>query len=442
MDCSTLAAFRRDLYGCFGNGRDALMNTCDALLTEISARSLPELSLSPFFTRRWPSLYEAFEDGIVDQQALQRLFVGTAASSAQGRWVLAADATPITRPQSPTARDRTYVHVPNLPAGSKPVAPGWQFATLVALPQTPSSWTTILDNRRIESGQTPGQAVAGQLQELSPLLPDDALVVCDGGFGNPTFLALVAHLPQGKLLRTAKNRTLYRPAPPRTGKKGAPKKDGDAFALPDATTHGTPDEEWAGTDDEGHTCEVACWHHLHFQKCREAEVSLLRVSRPASSNTAREPQTLTAREPQTLWLLWQGADMPPLGEIPSLYRRRFSIEHGYRFDKQCLLWEQPRLRTPEKFETWTQVVSAVHNQITLAHSLTPGQRHPWESRRREPTPAQVRRACGRIIAQLGSPAVLPQVRGKSPGRACGAVIAKAARFKTIFKQTGCKKSLV
>lgn len=447
MDYSTFSEFRCELYHCFGHAKDALMNTCDALLTEVTARSLPELSLSPFFARRWPSLYEAFDDGAVDRQALQRLYVSAlprhdGTNEQSKRLVLAADASPIVRAQSPTARDRTYVHVPNLPPMAKPVAPGWQFATVVAVPEEPSSWTTVLDNRRIESHQTPGQVVADQLRELWPLLPPDALALCDGGFGNPTFLSLVHHLPLGErinlLLRTAKNRTLYRPAPPRTGRRGAPRKDGAPFAMQKAATHGTPDQEWAGTDGEGRACEVACWHRRHFRKCREAEVSLLRVCRPGAPETEREPQTL--------WLLWHGAgkndDMPALSEIPSLYWRRFSIEHGYRFDKQNLLWERPRLRTPEKFETWTHIVSAAHNQITLAHSLTPGQRHPWESRRREATPQQVRRACGSIVAQLGSPAAPPRVRGKSPGRACGALIQKAPRFRTIFKQANCKKSLV
>jgi hypothetical protein len=323
MNCSTWSEYRNDLYDCFGHAKDALMNTCDALLTEITAHSLPELSLSPFFARRWPSLYEAFDDGTIDRQALQQLFVSALPLPSEARLVLAADATPIARPQSPTARDRTYVHVPNLPAGAKPAAPGWQFATVVALPQTPSSWTTILDNRRIDSGQTPSQVVAAQLQELSPRLPDDALVVCDGGFGNPTFLSLVHSLPQGKLLRTAKNRTLCRPAPPRTGKRGAPKKDGERFALADPATHGLSDEQWTG-DDQGRSCEVTCWHHLHFKKCRAAEVSLLRVCHPDTGETPRPPRVL--------WLLWHGATMPPLCQIPSLYRRRFSIEHGYRFD--------------------------------------------------------------------------------------------------------------
>jgi hypothetical protein len=90
MECSTLADFRQKLYACFGNARDALMNTCDALLTQTNARSFVELSLSPFFVRRWPSLYEALEDAQIDRQALETLFVQAAGQPGAGsRMVLA-----------------------------------------------------------------------------------------------------------------------------------------------------------------------------------------------------------------------------------------------------------------------------------------------------------------------------------------------------------------
>ena len=69
MDCSTLAQFRRTVYACFQRAADALMNAADALLTETSARSLAELSLSPCFEREWPSLYEGFQDAKIDRNA-------------------------------------------------------------------------------------------------------------------------------------------------------------------------------------------------------------------------------------------------------------------------------------------------------------------------------------------------------------------------------------
>jgi hypothetical protein len=62
MDFSTLADFRRKTDACFERAEDALMNAADALPTETPARSLAELSLSPFFQRNaqmrrgWPKL--------------------------------------------------------------------------------------------------------------------------------------------------------------------------------------------------------------------------------------------------------------------------------------------------------------------------------------------------------------------------------------------------
>ena len=60
MNLTTLQTFRHAVYECFERAGDGLFNTIDALLTEDRARSFPELSLSPYFERRWSSLYEAF----------------------------------------------------------------------------------------------------------------------------------------------------------------------------------------------------------------------------------------------------------------------------------------------------------------------------------------------------------------------------------------------
>jgi hypothetical protein len=506
LDCNALEAlanFRDGVYACFPRGKDALMNVCDALLTETQARSFIELSLSPFFTRRWPSLYEALDDGVIDRQTLQRQCVaialwllaeragrqsGPAAGADETRPVLVVDASAIPRPEARTARDRSYVHVPSPPAAApaSPIAvPAWQFSTVAFLPSSqnppssvglhPSSWTMILDNRRVPSDQTPCQIAAQQLTELSPKLPRSTVFLGDGSFGTPHFLTLVAELPQGKLLRTACNRVLYRPAPPPTGKVGRPRKDGERFAFHDSATWGPPDEQWSGENEQGQDQQVLCWHHLHFQQARSIPVTVLRLERSlasssnssnssnSSSNSSNsssnsnsgESPAQSARErrrnPPVLWLIWQGepSQMPPLCEIPGLYRLRYSIEHSYRFDKQALLWAEPRLRTPEKFERWTQLVSIVHNEITLARylpeSVLTAVRRPWERwerGRREPTPQQVRRGFPGILAQLGTPAALPKPRGNSPGRAPGATIRHAERHPVIYKQTSKKKKPV
>ena len=189
MDCSTLANFRYALYRCFDRAGDALMNVNDALLSQTQARSLAELSLSPFFVRRWPSLYEAFQDAKIDRAALRKLFAAQVTSPAQDKWLLLGmDASSIARPHSTTAQDRTYVHAANLPEEAKPVTSGWQYSTLVVLPETASSWTYVLDNQRISSQQTPAQVAAHQLRALVPLLPMRPLVAADGYYGSVTFL--------------------------------------------------------------------------------------------------------------------------------------------------------------------------------------------------------------------------------------------------------------
>ena len=431
MDCNTfsaLADLRQDIYAALGNGRDALCDACDALLTETQARSFVELSLAPLFTRRWSSLYQAVQNASIDREALRKAFARTSpVPTHDKRLVLGIDASSIARPQSKTARDRTYVHQSNLPEGSVPTTPGWQFSTLTVLPQTPSSWTYVLDNIRIPSEQTQGQAAAKQLAALVPQLASRPLLLGDGYYGGVTFLQQMKDVDCDALLRLAKNRVLYRAAPPPSGGRGAPKKDGVRFQPQEAASHGEPNACWSGTDRKGKPLTVCVWHGLHFKDARTTTVSVYRVERPQAQDSKRDPQES--------WFVFRGQQPLALSEVSDMYALRFSQEHGYRVDKQTLLWETPRLRTPEQFQCWTDIVACVRNQLFLARSLSAVQRQPWEREARERTPPQVRRAMRGIIAELGTPARLPRLRGKSPGRRAGAKNKPAPRYATVYKAT-------
>ena len=59
MNLNTMSRFRHEVYGCFWRAADALFNTVDAHFPETNAHSFPQWSLSPWFERRWCSLYEA-----------------------------------------------------------------------------------------------------------------------------------------------------------------------------------------------------------------------------------------------------------------------------------------------------------------------------------------------------------------------------------------------
>lgn len=430
MDYTSLEVFRHNLYhACFRRAADALFDLCDALLTDVLARSLVELSQAASFQRAWPSVYEALEDGLIDRTALIALFIDLLPQRMIGpRLVLGLDTSSILRPDAHTSRDRTLVYRSNLPADATPVGPGWSFSTLVVLPDPVSSWTYILDNRRVPSSETASTIGVQQLQAILPRLPPvwgRPTLLLDRRYSAAPWVQDTAALPLDQLIRARRDQVLYRPAPPRTGKPGAPRKDGERFQGRDPATHGLPDAEWCGLDAHGQAVQVTCWSGLHLRKARQVPITVVRIIRSRARGTKRDPRES--------WFWWLGGPLPALEEVARLYPRRYGQEHGYRFDKQDLLWAAPRVRTPEQMERWTDVVAVVHNQLVLAQPRAAGERRPWDSRTRPVSPRQVRRAMGRIIGQLGTPARMPQRRGKALGRARGAFVKRAERYAVVRK---------
>jgi hypothetical protein len=426
MNLNTLVQFRQALYQALHQAKDALFEACDALLSESAAQHFAELSLSPRWRRQWPSLYAAFRDGIIERTRLWATFAAhVPLPSAGRRLVLGVDVSTVARPESPTARDRTYQYVHNLPECAAPVTVGWGFSAVVVLPETPSSWTYLLDNQRVPSDRTAAEVAAEQLAALAPLLPVRAVLLGDRYYGSAVFVKATATIACDKLLRIPGNRVFYRPAPPPTGKRGAPRKDGTPFKCRDARTHGKPTATWEGADDHGHRIEVAAWTQLHYKQCRTVSVTVIRVIRHGATNKKRDPRVS--------WFVWLGLELLPLGEVWPTYRRRYSQEHGFRFEKQDLLWTAPRLRTPEQFQRWTDIVAAARNQLYLARDVVAARRYPWEAQKRLATPRQVRRAMNQILTQLGTPAQSPQSRGKSPGRRPGAKVKPAQRYAVVYK---------
>jgi len=171
MNFNRLKDIRQQLYESLERGADALFNLGDALLCESQAQSLPELSLSPFFERQWPSVYEALEDGHINVEQVRALWVSVLlAERAENELIwIAVDGSNLARPDAPTSADRTIIHLPNLPLVDKPISIGWTFSTVVLVPEQVSSWTPILDQQRISSEQTAIEVAIAQLQALKPL---------------------------------------------------------------------------------------------------------------------------------------------------------------------------------------------------------------------------------------------------------------------------------
>lgn len=215
------------------------------------------------------------------------------------------------------------------------------------------------------SSETATSIGVAQLTAVLPLL--QALGVCilivlDRGYSSAPWVQASHRLPTAQLIRARADRVLYRPPlPRRPHQRGPSPLDGHRFKGTEPATHPTPDADWTGTDGREQPVQVTAWCNLHLQDARQVPITVIRVIRMSARGTKRDPRVS--------WFWWLGGPLPPLQEIPGLYARRFGQEHGYRFDKQELLWATPQLRTPEQFERWTDVVSLVHNQLVLAQPL-------------------------------------------------------------------------
>src|SRR5437667_9885958 len=108
MNFNRLKQIRQQVYESFDRGADALCNLADALLSESQAQSLPELSLSPFFERQWPSVYEALEDGRINVEQIRAIWVSVLLADRvedEPLWI-AVDGSNIARPTDVTSAGR------------------------------------------------------------------------------------------------------------------------------------------------------------------------------------------------------------------------------------------------------------------------------------------------------------------------------------------------
>ena len=100
-----LRAFRQAAYERLGKAHDATFELTDAVLLTRNAYCLAELSLSPVFRRKWPSIYEALQDSRPQRQKLMKLYIEQI--PAYVRPILAGDHTIWPRPEAVTLQERT-----------------------------------------------------------------------------------------------------------------------------------------------------------------------------------------------------------------------------------------------------------------------------------------------------------------------------------------------
>jgi DDE superfamily endonuclease len=420
-----LKAFRQTAYESgLGHARDALFELGDAVLLAPALNSFAELSLSPIFRRRWPSLYEALQDGRPDRSTLLDLYLAQMAHTP--RPLLAGDHTAWPRVSAYTLRERTLEHQPTKVPGAKPITVGEGFSTVVWVPELHGSWALPLLHERITSVESPIPKIVAELTEVCQRLRERPIVLLDSEYGCAPFVNQSADLACDKIVRLRPNRCLWGVPPPYKGKGRYP-QHGAKFKLKEPTTWPVPDETLTIEDPQLGCVQLSVWRGWHFKKAGAHPFLVLRLERPHARGTRRDPKDL--------WVAWIGNPPPPVVEWWWMYLRRFAVDHWYRFAKGPLHWTLPHLKTPEQAERWSAVMPFLTWELWLARSVVADKPLPWQKAQTVLTPGRVRQGMGGILAQIGTPTGAPKRRGKAPGWTKGRARASVPRYPIAKKSS-------
>lgn len=366
MIMENLQQFRQEAYECLGKARDALFELMDAVLLTAKVSSYVELSLSPVFRRSWSSIYEALEDSSPDPEGLMKTYIEKIPQEQTP--ILVGDHTSWSRPAAVTLRERTYEHAGGGIGGGKPITLGQGYSSLAWIPEEKGSWVLPLRHERITSSENPLTKAAAQLRQVCTQLSLRPISIWDSEYGNASFVKQTVGIAADKLMRLRPNRCLWREPPPYGG-KGRPRAHGEKFSLKNPQTWGEPDQQLEITDEHSKVFVVSHWSQLHFRDAAEHPIEVICIT----------PQELgTSRRLKPLWLSWVGETMPSLERLFLLYRRRFAIEHWYRFLKQRLHWCLPKLGTPETSDRWSHLMPILTWQLWLARSGVSERPLPWQ----------------------------------------------------------------
>src|SRR3954464_6822480 len=241
-----LRAFRSELFGCLGRRADELFELTDALLcTDGPVSTLVGLCLAPEHRRGHGALYDAVNVGRVDVERLRRVLAGLALPRMfGGRIVLAVDATAWLRPDAETSPERLFCHVYGRTRETDQFVPGWPYQLVAALESGPTSWTALLDARRLQPAEDATAVTADQLRAVVGRLraaghwslgDPPMLVVLDAGYDVCRLAFLLADLPIQLIGRIRADRVMLTAVapPPADGRRptGRPRRHGAGRTL-------------------------------------------------------------------------------------------------------------------------------------------------------------------------------------------------------------------
>ena len=361
--------------------------------------------------------------------------------------LFALDATSTPRIHAYTLDDRSYVHQAN--QIGVPVTVGLEASVLTYLPEhstEEANWQLPVSLERISTGTTACEVAKTQLQLLAESTSANSpltVIVADCAYGSlephsedQVVIARGRTDRQGR--RPIKNNQIVHK------KRGRPRKYGPETIrfiedMPPGTEGGSDEEcEYEDTTKRQRVDVLLNrWNDVYIEG-HPKPVDVVKVE-----IFSKHDYTKTLLPPLLLILSGERRRDVTALEAYQSYRRRFDIEHFFRFVKQKLLF--CAYQTPELDHqiSWWWFCCMAYWLLYHVRHIGEGSTRPWHKKRDSTKPAgpgEVKRLFAtRIFPVLGSPSHPPTNREKSRGREPGTRFPKRERKKVVKKRNARRK---
>ena len=458
IELTFLKKLREKIYNAFPIRRDANMNLLDALSSYgHRAKSVVELSESPYFERQYSSITDGIADGLhsAKWQDIKQEVFEEAHNSSDDRIVMITDCTPSKRPTANCLEDRHVTYSPNPAPGNKPICIGHEYSVVAMLPSDKASqkqhWLLPLSTRRVKSHEKGNEVGMQQIRDcIEQLSLSNKLVIslADSKYATEPCRKIAAQYPNWvHICRLNSTRKIYRSAQSDYSGKGNKKRYGDAMKLNDPATHFDADETVKKMiiTRSGRCLEVTIriWKDQLIRgskgfKGYQHPMNVAQIT--ATDNKGRSIYK------NSLWISISGDRRHEISaeEVYHYYDSRYDIEHYFRFGKDKLLFDSYQTPDVVHEEAWWQLTAVAYCQLYFARKHVALLPKKWERylpifKKNDQkdfiaTPSQTQRGFYQLLDEIGTPAATCRPRGNPQGRQLGEVQPKRERQPIHFKK--------
>lgn len=413
--------FRQELYDFFPEKKDSLMNLIDSLAGNQNATSVVRLSLEPAYLRSYSTISKAIDHVFNQYSRSPKGMTQLLQENLPDCRILVTDITPIERPFAPTLQERCFIYKSSHIKKRMPVTIGHNYSFVCALPQE-KRWALPLSIERIKPTDVRTLVGVEQVEQILENSSQEWIHVADTDYSNKNALKRLSLLPCTSLIRLRSNRVLYFPAKRCYKSSRRPKIYGKKFYF----KHPTQAKEQILIASENEDLKIERWNGLLIQDVR-VQIDVVRICLYKNNRPVFK---------HPIWIAIVGQKEIDIRQVYDAYKRRFDVEHFFRFGKRKLLLNSFQTPKVENEENWLWIAGLAQWMLYFAKKHAAYRPLPWEKKGRELlllSPSDVQKDYGRIIKEMAQQTNFPKRRGNSNGRPFGTKLHKRKRYKIIRK---------